>query len=517
MNLMPPLPSAVESPRGTRILLEQPTPLGQRHTAKEAAASEPAPDFPTELKQRRTEPEHQPAVAETAAPPSSLNPPPALQVVVEGKTLHLMGAITLESPEVTSEPPLVPADSAKIPTAASLPPAQGLPLVLPQGVMVVKQQIVTTQAGLPLPNPDAAPAANAVGTAPTPSQAPPIPVADPAVPTAVTTTGATTAPAVDPLPLLGATEPAAPVPTREAASAGRSAYAQMSVVNETQLVAASLKANSRPDPSAMTITETGPGDSGLELSATSSAVQEDGAQAAGDPDHHETPPSAGATSSAPAVGPSDQSTIPAAPGAATAPASEAGAEPATPSLSVDTPVKGSSETTSRLASVGAGAETDVTRSVRRQVVRQIAGRLDALSGQDKVTIKLNPESLGRLELKFDARDNRLAVVISASGSEAEAALQDNLKDLTDRIVERSARFSHVEVRVEIKDSAGSRPDGKPDAKQDGRQDQRRDQSQRDGTGPDHQQPQRRKAQRTQRAWESAMSWHLADRAASEKG
>ncbi len=157
----------------------------------------------------------------------------------------------------------------------------------------------------------------------------------------------------------------------------------------------------------------------------------------------------------------------------------------------------------------------LARNVRRQVVRQFTSQLANVTGTDQMTIKLNPENLGQVDLSFEAQDDRLSVVISASTREAEGALRDNLKDLADRIVERSARFSHVDVRVDVRDG-DSRQDAKQDQKQDSRQENQRREQEKQGNGQ-HEQGQGQQGRQAQKAWESAMSWELADQAANEEG
>jgi flagellar hook-length control protein FliK len=155
----------------------------------------------------------------------------------------------------------------------------------------------------------------------------------------------------------------------------------------------------------------------------------------------------------------------------------------------------------------------LARNIRQQVVRQFSSQLANVAGQEKITIKLNPESLGQIELNFEARDDNLKVVITANTHEAEGAMRESLKELTDRIVERSSRFSHVDVRVEVREGNDTRHDSKQDQKQDGKQDQKRDQ----GRQENNQGGQGHQGQQAQKAWESAMSWHLAEQAGSEEG
>ncbi|MCB1183752.1 flagellar hook-length control protein FliK, partial [bacterium] len=161
--------------------------------------------------------------------------------------------------------------------------------------------------------------------------------------------------------------------------------------------------------------------------------------------------------------------------------------------------------------------TDRAADIRHQVARFTATRLEDLTGGEKVVLKLDPGHLGRVELTFDARDDRLAVTIVASSTEAEAALRENTRDLTDRIVERSARFSHVDVRVEGRESTDTRQDARQEQRQDDRSDGRRDQGQKDGERDGHHERQERSGheRRMRENWESVMNWELAGPAGEE--
>ncbi len=208
--------------------------------------------------------------------------------------------------------------------------------------------------------------------------------------------------------------------------------------------------------------------------------------------------------------------------AATAPASADTGDvtaDAAPGAALDPAAARVQEAATQKSTATAVGQPSTSRQIHRQVVSQFASRLTDITGGEQVTIKLNPESLGQIELNFESREDRLSVVITASSTEADAAVRENLKDLTDRIVERSARFSHVDVRVEVRDGNEARQDGKPDQRQEGRQDQRRGQNgqdQREGQNEqDRQQGQQPHA--AQQSWENAMSWQLADEARSEEG
>ena len=95
-------------------------------------------------------------------------------------------------------------------------------------------------------------------------------------------------------------------------------------------------------------------------------------------------------------------------------------------------------------------------SVRSQVIRQVAAQARPTGGTESVTLQLNPEHLGQVEIQFSGRDDQLQVVITASGQDAERALREGVRELADGIVERSGRWQQVEVRVELKDSGERR-------------------------------------------------------------
>ncbi len=128
------------------------------------------------------------------------------------------------------------------------------------------------------------------------------------------------------------------------------------------------------------------------------------------------------------------------------------------------------------------------QDVRHQVMRGIADSMDTSRGLEKLTIRLNPEKLGTVDVQFLARGNQLEVVVSASGREAEQALRDGVKELSEAIADKSARFQHVDIRIENR--------GQETDRNDNRQDQKRDQSRRDDQG--QQNPQDQQGRRQQR-------------------
>jgi len=516
MSIMPQLAPAFESPRAPRINLESTTKPGQHRSGKEPVAGATDRDFTAVLARRRPAAE-KPAAGEPEQSLSPLSPPPPIHVEGEGGEPSALVINSIAPVEISTESPLVTADTVPNPAAAAPMANKAIPAVLSQDLAGLKPQIVTARPAQLEPIQGSSPPATAVSFAVSPSEAPLVPATVTNAPVASPPGVVAATPGVEPLPVIDTAEATVPAAVLVSAVKGRQSYTQAPVVNESQLVAESLKEKTSTATTSVNAAEAGESDGALKLPELGSAPQADSEQQAGDPDHLDSPQPESVTSDTPAIGSGDKAATGSVSESAPTPSAAAGADLAPLSPVIDAAVSATGGTTLRKPPATTGAATDVARSVRQQVVRQVAGRLAGLGGQDKVTIKLNPESLGQLELKFAAKDDRLSVVITASGAEAEAALQDNLKDLTDRIVERSTRFSHVEVRVETKDGAESRQDGKQEAKQDGRQDQRREQSRRNDAEQNDPQRHDRQAQQSQQAWESAMSWQMADQAASEKG
>lgn len=137
----------------------------------------------------------------------------------------------------------------------------------------------------------------------------------------------------------------------------------------------------------------------------------------------------------------------------------------------------------QVGTVGVGHDRSaVYQQVRGQVLRQFVGDFQSTGDTEKVSIRLNPENLGKLEITFTAIDDQLKVAVEAKGPEAEAAIRENLKDLTEAILDRSNRFQHVDIKVELRDGSDQRQDQKQDERQESRQDERRsaqDQAKRD--------------------------------------
>ncbi|MBE0565625.1 MAG: flagellar hook-length control protein FliK, partial [Krumholzibacteria bacterium] len=120
-------------------------------------------------------------------------------------------------------------------------------------------------------------------------------------------------------------------------------------------------------------------------------------------------------------------------------------------------------------SFGSPAADAAARTVPQQVARGLAAALERPGGGQVVTLRLDPESLGRVDARFDAQGNHLTVTLTASAAAAGQALREGLDDLSESILRRGDRFQTVEIRVELRDGGSQRTE-RPDARQDERRD-----------------------------------------------
>jgi len=112
--------------------------------------------------------------------------------------------------------------------------------------------------------------------------------------------------------------------------------------------------------------------------------------------------------------------------------------------------------------------TPLHQHIRAQVSRQVVDHLRSEMAGQRLTLRLNPEELGQVEINFHALDDKLTISMNAEGKQAQAALKDGARDLADNIGEKSSRFSMVEVRVETR---GQQDQSRQDARQ---EDQRKE-------------------------------------------
>ena len=83
---------------------------------------------------------------------------------------------------------------------------------------------------------------------------------------------------------------------------------------------------------------------------------------------------------------------------------------------------------------------------------EIATGYSGKNGVQTLTVNLEPEHLGRVEVRLLAKGDHLSVRLMASNPEAESALRENIKDLTEAIQVRTGRYQQMEVRVELRES-----------------------------------------------------------------
>jgi hypothetical protein len=127
--------------------------------------------------------------------------------------------------------------------------------------------------------------------------------------------------------------------------------------------------------------------------------------------------------------------------------------------------------------------------IRAQAMRFVLDRGGPLRGDQTVTLQLDPEHLGKVEVKLVARGQRLEVVFQAETAEAQQALRDGAAELARNLGERmETRWHAIDVRVNEPGSSG-RASADPEAEeQDDQTDEQRDRSQ------DQQQRQQRRKQ-----------------------
>jgi len=106
------------------------------------------------------------------------------------------------------------------------------------------------------------------------------------------------------------------------------------------------------------------------------------------------------------------------------------------------------------------------QKIRGQVIRELSSQMDGRIGQEKITLTLNPEKLGQVEIQFLVKDNDLNIVISASSTEAEQAIREGIKELSDGIADKSGRWNQVDIKVDQRGQEQDKNDNKQDAKRD---------------------------------------------------
>jgi len=110
------------------------------------------------------------------------------------------------------------------------------------------------------------------------------------------------------------------------------------------------------------------------------------------------------------------------------------------------------------------------------------------NGVQTLTLNLEPEHLGKVEVYLVAKGDHLSVRMVSTNPEAETALRENLKDLTEAIQIRTGRYQQVEVRVQLRGSQDPDREASANKRQDSSPDQGRDPAtnrESDGHGDKH--------------------------------
>ncbi len=117
--------------------------------------------------------------------------------------------------------------------------------------------------------------------------------------------------------------------------------------------------------------------------------------------------------------------------------------------------------------------TTVSKSnIKGQVLSKVVKHLQDEMGREKLTIRLNPEKLGLVEIQFQAKGDNLNIIMNASNPEAEGVIKEGARELAENIADKSMRWNLVEVRVDSK----GQDQQKSDARQNERKEKQEDES-----------------------------------------
>lgn len=94
----------------------------------------------------------------------------------------------------------------------------------------------------------------------------------------------------------------------------------------------------------------------------------------------------------------------------------------------------------------------VPAGFQSRLAEDIAANFSDRNGVQTITLKLEADHLGQVDVRLQAKGDHLKVRLLADTMESEAALRGNIKELSEAIQKRVGRFQHVEVRVHLKGS-----------------------------------------------------------------
>lgn len=138
------------------------------------------------------------------------------------------------------------------------------------------------------------------------------------------------------------------------------------------------------------------------------------------------------------------------------------------------------------ASAGDGAGS---RRIQAQVTRAILAGSGLNSGEQTLTLQLEPDHLGKVEVRLLARGDRLEITFTADTPEAQQALREGSNDLVRLLAGRvDGRWQHVDIKV---------ADPTDPRRENAQQDQRDQDRPRDGRRESDQQERRRERRQNQ--------------------
>jgi hypothetical protein len=99
---------------------------------------------------------------------------------------------------------------------------------------------------------------------------------------------------------------------------------------------------------------------------------------------------------------------------------------------------------------GVDWQAGLPTEIRSQLASDITARFTQLSGRQSLTLTLETDHLGKLDIQLEARGGQLRVRLLAANGEAQAALQGSREELAENIQKQSSRFHQVEVKVDLR-------------------------------------------------------------------
>jgi flagellar hook-length control protein FliK len=83
-----------------------------------------------------------------------------------------------------------------------------------------------------------------------------------------------------------------------------------------------------------------------------------------------------------------------------------------------------------------------------QLLAQVVPKGAEVVGRQELTLQLDPPHLGKVEVQLQAENKQLVITLKAETAEAETALRARSHELVEGIIQRSDRWSDVQVRLE---------------------------------------------------------------------